>query len=324
MGRPYFSCLIVNYNYGRFLKQAVESLLSQDFPQKEREILVVDDGSTDDSVAVAESFKDKIVVLRQSNQGQAAGYEAAFAGARGEVFALGDSDDWWEPQRLSAFAEALEPADIGLAQHYLKDVDVNGRPLKNQLPAWPAVYTIEDYIDGRCEDAATSGLAFKRDVLMKTLPVPRTIFSWYDEFLISHALLHSKMANIPRVLGFHRVHAANNWAHRLGDPGKMVGYVEQGRIFFAHFENALAKERRELTPRFRRALTLDFSRSLLLADVYRGDRVAAWRRWRALPPGFRRAMLLLGLVHPKLYMAVYRFYSESPALRKARRALIPS
>lgn len=327
MSRPYFSTIICNYNYGRFLRQGLESLLAQDFPAAEREIVVVDDGSTDDSIAVVESFKDKVRLFRQKNQKQAGAFKTGYAEAKGEIFCLLDADDFCEPGKLTAFAKAFEDPAIGLVQHYLRDVDENGRPLANTLPRWPETYSLEDYLEGRCEDAATSGLAFRRDVLAKALPVPPQIFCWYDEFLISHALMHAKMANIPRVLGYHRIHGANNWAHRLGQPDKMEGYVEQGRLFFSHFEAALEPSGRALSPRFQAALDTDFSRSLILAAIYKGDRARAWELWHALPSGsagarFRSAMLSLALIHPGLYLSLYKFYENNPALRKAREALI--
>ncbi|MDE2039042.1 MAG: glycosyltransferase [Elusimicrobia bacterium] len=317
MGRPYVSSIIVNYNYGRFLGQAIESLLEQDFPEAERELIVVDDGSSDDSIEVAASFRDKVRLIRQTNKGQAGAFAAGYAAARGEIFCLLDADDYCEPGKLSALAERLSEPGVGLAQHYLRDVDAEGRPLPNPLPRWPRAYSIDDFLDGRCEDAATSGLAFKRSVLEKVLPVPEAIFCWYDEYLIARCLFHAALANIPRVLGYHRIHGANHWAHRLSDPAKMRAYVEQGRLFLASLEPELASAGKSLSPRFRELAETDFLRSEILAAASGGCRSAAWRLWRRLPGSsahalFRRAALLLGVASPSLYLALYRLYARRP------------
>jgi glycosyltransferase involved in cell wall biosynthesis len=328
MSRPYFSTIICNYNYGRYLRQGLDSLLAQDFPAKDHEIVVVDDGSTDDSVAVVESYKDRVRLIKQKNQKQSLAYAHGFKEAKGEVFCLMDSDDWWEPAKLSKVAKRLEDPRVGLVQHWLRDTDAEGRPLDNPLPAWPARYRLEDFIAGRCEDAATTGLAFRRGVLEAALPVPPELFAFYDEWLIAHGLIAADMANIPEILGYHRIHGANNWAQRLASPDKMEGYAEQGRLFYSNFERVLAGRGKALEPSYKDALETDFSRSQLLAAVYRGDRALAWRLWEALPKDgghacFRRSMLALALIHPDLYMGAYRLYSELPALRKARQALLP-
>ena len=88
MAAPYFSVVIDNFNYGRFLAQAIDSALAQDFPAGEVEIIVVDDGSTDDSREVAGRYKDKIRLIAQKNGGQAAAFKSGFAAARGQVIPL--------------------------------------------------------------------------------------------------------------------------------------------------------------------------------------------------------------------------------------------
>lgn len=331
MAQPYFSVIIVNCNYGRFLGQGIDSVLGQDFPAADREIIVVDDGSTDDSIAVVESFKDKVRLLRQKNQKQAGAFQTGFKAARGEVFCLLDADDYCHPDKLKSVAERLKDPRVGMVQHYLQDVDGQGHSLGNPLPRWPDKYTLDNFLDGRCEDAATSGLAFRRDVLLKALPVPADIFCWYDEFLIAHCLFHADMGNIPRVLGYHRIHGANNWAQRLARPDLMEGYVRQGRLFFGSLEPRLKEAGLELTPRFRRSIDIDFKRSEILAATSRGQRGKAFSAWRQLAAAhggtgvgaFRSALLLLAVVHPAIYMGLYRFYSSSDLFRKTRDKLIP-
>ena len=92
---PAVSIITPAYNAGRYLGVAIASVLGQTVP--DFEMLVVDDGSTDDTASVAESFarRDRRVrVLRQANGGSAAARNCALAAARGRYYALLDADDW--------------------------------------------------------------------------------------------------------------------------------------------------------------------------------------------------------------------------------------
>ena len=115
---PYFSVLIDTYNYGHYVEEAVASALAQDFPPGEREILVVDDGSTDDTAARLRKFGNAIRYLYKANGGQASAFNRGFQHARGEVVALLDADDVWLPDKLSRIREAFERnPDAGMAYH---------------------------------------------------------------------------------------------------------------------------------------------------------------------------------------------------------------
>src|SRR5207248_4354907 len=92
MKAPYFSVLSDTFNYGHYLEEAVESALAQDFPSDAREILVVDDGSTDGTAVRLRKFGDAIRYLYKSNGGQASAFNYGFANARGGVVALLDAD----------------------------------------------------------------------------------------------------------------------------------------------------------------------------------------------------------------------------------------
>ena len=71
MGRPYISALIDTYNHERFIAQAIESVLAQDFPASEMEIVVVDDGSTDSTGTIVQNYAPRVRYLRKANGGQA-------------------------------------------------------------------------------------------------------------------------------------------------------------------------------------------------------------------------------------------------------------
>ena len=87
-----------SYNYARYLREAIDSALGQTCAPLE--VIVVDDGSTDATPEVLESYGDRIRVIRQNNQGVAAARNAGIAAARGEYVAFLDSDDLWDARKL--------------------------------------------------------------------------------------------------------------------------------------------------------------------------------------------------------------------------------
>jgi glycosyltransferase involved in cell wall biosynthesis len=92
------SVVIPTYNYARYLPEAIDSVLAQTYAPLE--IIVVDDGSTDDTPQVLATYGEKIRIIRQDNQGVAAARNTGVAAARGEYIALLDSDDLWLPRKL--------------------------------------------------------------------------------------------------------------------------------------------------------------------------------------------------------------------------------
>src|SRR6185503_2024667 len=93
------SAVIPAYQAAAFLADAVESVLAQTEPVGE--IVVVDDGSTDGTAAVAASFGDRVRYVRQENQGVAAARNRGVAEARGRLVAFLDADDTWEPEKTA-------------------------------------------------------------------------------------------------------------------------------------------------------------------------------------------------------------------------------
>ena len=89
--RDLASIIINNYNYGVFLREAVDSALNQTYLNTE--VIVVDDGSTDRSREIIASYGDQIIPVLKGNGGQASAFNAGFAASRGEVVFFLDSDD---------------------------------------------------------------------------------------------------------------------------------------------------------------------------------------------------------------------------------------
>src|SRR6476646_7317531 len=104
MSVPLISVVITTYNYGRFIEQAIGSVLSQEFPAEQVEIVVVDDGSTDDTAERVKKYGSRVRYLQQENRGQAAALNFGFAKARAEIISLLDADDYFLPGKLARVA----------------------------------------------------------------------------------------------------------------------------------------------------------------------------------------------------------------------------
>lgn len=92
------SVIIPNYNYGRYLSEAVESVLNQNY--KNLEVIVVNNGSTDNSLEVLKTFGNRIKVVDQPNLGQSGARNTGLDHAVGEYIAFLDADDYWHPKKI--------------------------------------------------------------------------------------------------------------------------------------------------------------------------------------------------------------------------------
>jgi GT2 family glycosyltransferase len=111
--KPKVSISIPCFNSARWLKQAIESALAQSWPAKE--VIVVDDGSTDESVAVAQKFGDDIQLIVTENRGGNHARNCALQNACGEWIQFLDADDYLEPEKIARqFAETNGGTDAGV------------------------------------------------------------------------------------------------------------------------------------------------------------------------------------------------------------------
>lgn len=98
MKNDFISVVIPTYNRVTFLKDAIDSVLAQTF--LDFELIVVDDGSTDDTPKLLSSYNNKVRVITQTNQGPSAARNRGIETAKGEWIAFLDSDDVWKPDKL--------------------------------------------------------------------------------------------------------------------------------------------------------------------------------------------------------------------------------
>lgn len=124
------SVVITSYNYGNYLASAVESVLCQSL--QDFEIIIIDDGSTDNTQAVSESFlsDSRIRYVYQTNAGQPKAKNRGIAESAGKLIAFLDADDVWMPTKLEKQIALFDDAEVGVVFSRRKWIDPDG----NELP----------------------------------------------------------------------------------------------------------------------------------------------------------------------------------------------
>ena len=128
MNQPLVTVVIPNYNCARFLPAALDTVLAQTYPNVE--VIVVDDGSKDDSIEVLKPYEPRIRVIRQKNQGVSAARNQGIEASRGELVAFLDADDEWHPEKLEKqVALFLARPSVGLVHCAIEYIDESGKSL---------------------------------------------------------------------------------------------------------------------------------------------------------------------------------------------------
>jgi len=109
------SVIIPTYNRSGFLESAIDSVLAQ--ISRDYELIIVDDGSADATLALIKSYGDALISIRQDNRGPSAARNCGIKASRGELIAFLDSDDRWHPDKLLLQVEAMEREPAYLISH---------------------------------------------------------------------------------------------------------------------------------------------------------------------------------------------------------------
>ncbi|MHB0856224.1 MAG: glycosyltransferase [Anaerolineae bacterium] len=153
---PAVSVIVTSYNYARYIRLAIESVLNQTY--HDFEVIVVDDGSTDETRSILEGLGDRVTCLFQANQGKSAALNRGIQAARGRYVAFLDSDDLWLPDALARRVAVFEAdPQVGVVYSHALVIDAEGRPLPQTIGA-PARYpgqTLRSLLSGNYIPFAT-------------------------------------------------------------------------------------------------------------------------------------------------------------------------
>jgi len=226
MTKPLVSVLINTYNHERFIEQAISSVLEQDLPAAEMEVVVVDDGSTDRTPEIVRKFRPRVRLVQKANGGQASAFNAAIPETNAPIVAFLDGDDWWVRDKLQAVLKVFsENPDIPAVGHAFYDTLEDGTPAELVIPENVPRIGLKSPEEARIAMVAkcclaTSKLTVRRWVLERMGPIPEELVSCADEPIMDSALALGGAILLDRPLCFYRYHSNNFFGFDSEDPAR--------------------------------------------------------------------------------------------------------
>jgi len=334
------SVLIDTYNHERFIEQAIASVLEQDFPASEREIIVVDDGSTDRTPEIIRKFEPQVRLLRKENGGQASAFNAGIPECRGEIVAFLDGDDWWAARKLTRVLQTLAAnQDVGIVGHGIVNVQRDGSEQEETLRQHFRFQANSRegalLLRRRGAFLGTSRMTIRASLLRRIGLVPEGIEVQADEYLFTLAAVMAGAQILPEALTYYRMHDANSFQLASNDPQKLRRKQKSLEILAKSLWEQL--EHLGVEPQVCRAL-VEFTQAaadqlrLMLDGGWPWETVRTeWKVYEILHPEarfshrmFKQVILAAALfVTPRIFYAAQRTLAQSGLYRRARARLLP-
>lgn len=227
MNRPLISVVILNYNYAHFLRDCIDSALAIRYANKE--IVVIDDGSTDNSRELISEYGARVRSFLRPNGGQVNAANFGFREARGELIHFLDADDRAHADVLDEALACFKPG-VSKIQFPLFIIDREGALVGNIFPTFPEQLTSEDVrrdvlLTGFYPCPPTSGNIYARWYLEKLFPLDEKSSGYLDGPLNTVAPLYGEVLTLHEPLCYYRMHDSNEWAQVQLQPDKFSGYI---------------------------------------------------------------------------------------------------
>lgn len=244
------SIVISNYNYEDYVTATIKSALALDWPNKE--VIVVDNGSTDQSRKSIEAFGDRIIAIFKQHNEQYTGCNAGFERATGDVVILLDSDDTLEPNILREVAKQWTPSTTK-AQVLMQTIDGEGKPLGSIFPQIRVAPTPEQIAKwqrktGFYPTPPASGNIYTRKMLEQIFPLSDQGTPFSDAYCIAAAPLFGDVVTITQPLCNYRVHGRNDGAMTGLNVERIRRDLERGIATFAFAKRTAAGRGIEMSP----------------------------------------------------------------------------
>ncbi|HVD86867.1 MAG TPA: glycosyltransferase family 2 protein [Solirubrobacterales bacterium] len=254
--------VITNHNYGRYLAGAIGSALGQTHPRVN--VVVVDDGSSDESREVLDAFADRVDVVLKERGGQASALNAGIERCQGDVLLLLDADDVLRPEAAERVARAFEEdPELVKVQFRMAVIDAAGRPTGGTKPTG---HLLPPTGDARTAELAFpfdiawlpgGGTAFRTSLVRRILPIPEADYPHCgaDWYLVHLSALLGPAAAIDEVCSEYRIHGENGY--ELDAPRLDLGHVRDSIRFARATRASLERLADEMgLPRHRPILSL--------------------------------------------------------------------
>ena len=222
------SVVIPNYNYERFVAEAIESALAIDWP--DTEVVVVDDGSTDGSREIINGYVPRITAVFQENAGPRVACNRGFAETSGDVVIFLDSDDVLAPGIARSIAGVWREG-ISKVQFQMRRIDAESRELDSVFPDFPAdisAATIRSWMlaTSAYPTPPGSGNAYARRFLERLFPLDGSCGDATDSATLAAAPLLGDVVTVREPLVKYRVHG-NTRSYLLADPGRFGSQIDR-------------------------------------------------------------------------------------------------
>lgn len=278
---PQVSVIIPTHNRAGMVQDAIESALAQTF--RDFEIIVVDDGSTDETREVLEKYKDRIHYFYQVNQGAAAARNNAIAASRGELIALLDSDDIWMPTKLAVQIEFLRThSAFALVACHAIPIDEQARP-SGDTPVYPfqpeGRVAIQDIL--LHSPLVASSIIVKREFLPTPLAFTPSIKFCEDWEMCLRVAITKPVGFIAQALVGFRQHT-NNLTHPLGSQEQIDLHLKNRLCVVERIFPLLTENLEYLQPLRARVEAADYIRAALASYANRNFAPAAERLAKAI------------------------------------------
>ena len=204
---PLVSVIIPTYNKALYLKEAIESVLNQTY--KNLELLVIDDGSTDNTAEIIKLFNDnRLIYFYQNNKGPAAARNVGIENSKGEFIAFLDSDDLWLEEKLEKQIKFLkENNEVGMLGTGFYKIDENKNIIgKKQFPA------DNDRLKKiliKFNPFAQSSVILRKEVIQKVGKYDESFLESEDYDFWLRIARYYKIANLPEYLVMKRFYKEN-------------------------------------------------------------------------------------------------------------------
>jgi glycosyltransferase involved in cell wall biosynthesis len=252
--QPSVDVIIDNCDYGRFLGACIDSALAQ--THDNLQVIVVDDGSSDESREVIAGYGSRVTAVHKPNGGQASAFNAGFTRGEGDIVVFLDADDVLLPELAAEVAQAFAASpQAAKVQYRMAVIDERGRatgetkpPSDRRLPAgtlWREELTFPFDLPWM----PTSGNAFARRVLERLLPVPEEEYRLgADWYLVHLSPLFGPVVALDRIGAAYRVHGDNRYERPravldLDRVRQSVAYAATTRAWLEHTADALGLPR---------------------------------------------------------------------------------
>jgi alpha-1,3-rhamnosyltransferase len=239
--QPLVSCLMGAYNHGRYIGRALDTLLAQDLPADRYEVIVVDDGSTDDTrAAVAPYVGERVRYVHKENAGLLDTVNVGVAACRGRYIAFFAGDDETPPDKLRSQAELLERRpEVGLCFGDMAVIDGDGRPIADSFFGAYNLRPQRGRVLGPllARNFVSGGSMMVRASLRDTFhPLPDWV-AWEDWWIALRVAEHAELDYLDQPLSRYRLHGANLAGDAKGD--KLVALQRQEIAFRRHMLGGL-------------------------------------------------------------------------------------